>query len=265
MEELLESTHAVKDTQTSYQLTPQRQVFLPPAAETRQLSPGAVLGQGVSQGQRPQHKALLPLLAELQLTQPGQTRLQALLGPTALHRHRERERTLHSPLNPRLVLITVKVIIPLIFYFVFSNWPRFTRAFAGYKEPCCIPFLVVVWLPWSGMVSQTIYALYIFYFAAVKRRHGAPPSATSHGEESGSHPRLSQIQSQPSLDARGWWVAARNVVPSPLIHYSEASTSPIFPSWPGTNGLLQGTAISGPIVKHWAFIILKRFKATMLQ
>ncbi len=97
MEELLESKHAVKDAQTSYQLTPQRQVFLPPAAEARQLSPGAVLGQGVSQGQRPQHQALLPLLAELQLTQPGQTRLQALLGPAALHRHRERERTVHSP------------------------------------------------------------------------------------------------------------------------------------------------------------------------
>lgn len=100
MEELLESKRALKDTETSYQLTPQCQVFLPPAAETRQLSSGAVLGQGVSQSQRPQYQALLPLLAELQLAQPGQARFQALLGPTALHSHRERERTVHaSPLR----------------------------------------------------------------------------------------------------------------------------------------------------------------------
>lgn len=85
-----------KTSQTSYQLSPQCQVFLPPAAEARQLSSGAVLGQGLPQGQGPQHQALLPLLAELQLAQPGQARLQALLGPTALHGHRERERAVHA-------------------------------------------------------------------------------------------------------------------------------------------------------------------------
>lgn len=116
MEELLESKHAVKDAQTSYQLTPQCQVFLPPAAETRQLSSGAVLWEGVSQGQRPQHQTLLPLLAELQLAQPGQTRLQALLGPTAFHSHREGERTVHAPANPSLGC-TMKVIISLLLYF----------------------------------------------------------------------------------------------------------------------------------------------------
>lgn len=117
MEEVLESKRALKDTQTSYQLTPQCQVFLPPAAETRQLSSGAGLGQGVSQSQRPQYQALLPLLAELQLAQPGQARLQALLGPTALHSHRERERTMHAPplaKDPRLFGSTNVIISPLL-------------------------------------------------------------------------------------------------------------------------------------------------------
>lgn len=81
--------------QTSYQLTPQRQVLLPPAAEARQLPSGVVPGQRVPQSQSPQHQTLLSLPAELQLTQPGQTRLQALLGPTALHGRREGEGTLH--------------------------------------------------------------------------------------------------------------------------------------------------------------------------
>lgn len=97
------------------------------------------------------------------------------------------------------------------------------------------------------MVFQTIYALYILCFAAVKRRHRAPPSA-SRGENVGVIIPL-QIQSEPSLDVRGWWGAARNDVPSPLIHYRDASTSPSSPSWPGTNGLLEGTVISGRIAK----------------
>ena len=110
------------------------------------------------------------------------------------------------------------------------------------------------------MAPQTVSAQYIFYFAAVKRSHGAPPSATSHGErerewESSSPPLpASRAQSQPSLDVRGRWGAARNAVPSPLIHYGDASTSPIFLSRPGTNGLLQGTVISGSVVKHRGFI-----------
>lgn len=155
MEEVLESKRALKDTQTSYQLTPQCQVFLPPAAETRQLSSGAGLGQGVSQSQRPQYQALLPLLAELQLAQPGQARLQALLGPTALHSHRERERTMHAPPSckgSQAFWLNKRNYFPSFI----STFPRFTRALAGYKGPCCIPLLMIVRLPWSSMVSQTI-------------------------------------------------------------------------------------------------------------
>ena len=82
-----------------------------------------------------------------------------------------------------------QIVLPyfILFYVSYSQrGPRFMRAFAGYKGPaCCIPFLVIVRLPRSGMVSQTIYALCIFYFAAVKRSQEAPPSATSHGVKVG--------------------------------------------------------------------------------
>lgn len=51
-------------------------------------------------------------------------------------------------------------------------------AFFDYKWPCRV---LLVWSPWSSMVSKTIYVLYILYFPAVKHRRGAPPSA-SRGE-----------------------------------------------------------------------------------
>lgn len=68
------------------------------------------------------------------------------------------------------------------------------------------PFSVVA-LEQHGF--PTIYALYILYFPAVKHRQGAPPSA-SHDERVGVtlSPFL-QIQSEPSLDARGWGGAAQ--------------------------------------------------------
>lgn len=85
-----------KRQKTSYQLTSQCQVFLAPAAETSQFSSGTFLGQRASYSHRPQNQALLTLSAELQLTQVGHTRLQALLGSTALHSHRKREGTMHA-------------------------------------------------------------------------------------------------------------------------------------------------------------------------
>lgn len=90
-----------------------------------------------------------------------------------------------------------------------ESGPRFTRALAVYEEPRCLPFLAIVRLPWSGMVSQTLRALYIFRFAAVKRGGGggAPPSLTAaRGRKWGSSVLLRPLRKfnlKPSLDARG--------------------------------------------------------------
>lgn len=104
-----------------------------------------------------------------------------------------------------------------------------------------------------------------FLFRSCQTQARSPALCDRPRRESGSHLPLRTSNLEPSLDVRGWWGAARNVVPSPLIHYSDASTSPIFPSWSGTNGLLQGMVISGRIVKHWDFIILWRFNRATEQ
>lgn len=121
---------------------------------------------------------------------------------------------------------------------IFLIGPRFTRAFAGYKGPCCIPLLVIAGLPWSGMLSRTIYALYIFYFAAVKRGTRSPALCDQPRPERGRDTLpLPHTPSEPSLDARG----LGGLVPSPLIHRSDASTSPILPHLgPGLMDYLKG-------------------------
>lgn len=58
----------------------------------------------VPEGEGTEHQTFLPLFQQLQLTQTGQTRLKALLIPTALSCHWERKRSVHrSPCSLTLL------------------------------------------------------------------------------------------------------------------------------------------------------------------
>lgn len=186
--------------QTSYQLPPQRQVLLPPASETCPFLSRIVLDRRVPQSQRLQDQTLLPLLAELQLTQSDQARLQTLLGPTALHSHWEGKRTVHAPRSTRPK--TPACLTQQLFQLFAQNrkiapvWRREAKrsCAASFCQRRCCPCGAA----WSHGPSMRIFG-----FPAVKRSQEAPPSA-SHRTRVVSQ----KSPSQPSLDVRGGWCSA---------------------------------------------------------
>lgn len=161
-----------------------------------------MLDRRVPQSQRPQDQTLLPLLAELQLTQSDQARLQTLLGPTALHSHWEGKRTVHAPRSTRSK--TPGCMTQQLFKLFAQNrkiapvWrPEATQSCAAsLSQRRCRPCGAA----WSHGPSMRIFG-----FAAVKRGQEAPPSA-SYRMQVVSQKSLSQ----PSLDVRGGWCSASN-------------------------------------------------------
>lgn len=107
-----------------------------------------------------------------------------------------------------------------------------------------------------------------FLFHSCQTQARSSALCDQSGRESGDSSAPLQIPSLSLLNARGWRGAAgRNVVPSPLIHYSDASTSPILSSWAGTNGLLRGTVKDRDftVLKRFIYVIMLRLKKGMQQ
>lgn len=100
-----------------------------------------------------------------------------------------------------------------------------------------------------------------FLFRSCQTQARSSSLCDQPGRESGNSSAPLQFLSQSLLNARGWWGAGSNVVPSPSIHYSDASTSPIFSFCPETNGLLRDFSI----LKRFIYVIMLKLKKRRMQ
>lgn len=223
---------ALANTQTSYQLPPQRHILLPPAAETRRPRSRVVLERRVSQSQRPQDQTLLPLLAELQLTQSDQARLQALLGPTALHSYWEGKRAVHAPTQQPSQAPGCSAQQLLQLFPKSETCRRFTGVL-GLRGAALHPSASggVVTVEQRALTHHLCASSASQLSNAVTKLRLLRAAAT----ECESRPRNLHLSLDWVREAAG---AARNDAPSPLLHYSDASTSPMLPPRPGINELL---------------------------